>query len=87
MSDKIRLKMVNWTNPRIKSFLFALGFTHMIQDNSKKTQYGLTSLKELRVWFGLSYLRGALQLNFRDTDDVWYHGVANNIFTAAMQRK
>ena len=87
MSDEILLKIVNWTNARIMLFLSILGVAQTILGNSKKTQYGLTSLMELRAWFGLLYLRGALQLNLRDTDDVWYHETACNIFAATMQRK
>ena len=87
MTDAILLKIVNYTNEKITLFLTALGDQLNINGNNKKTQYGLTSLLGVRAFYGLLYLRGALQLNLRLVDDVWYHESANNIFAATMQRQ
>ena len=84
MTDETLLKIVNYTNQKITMLRAILGDRLVA---NKTTFCGLTSLVEVRAWFGLLYIRGALQLNLRLVDDVWYHETANNLFSATMSRK
>ena len=83
--DDVLLKVVNYTNIKITQLFALLG--DKISENEKKTHYGLTSLLEIKAWFGLLYLREALKLNGLHVDSVWYHESSNDIFSATMQRK
>ncbi len=85
MTDDILMKVVSRTNKKITEFCDIN--RDALQVNDKKTQYKLTSLVELKAWFGIMYLRGALHLNGTDTDTVFHHESCNDFFTATMQRK
>ena len=82
--DDIVMRIVGYTNTKITQLHEITG--GRLAETDKKTQYGLTSLAEMKAWFGLLYLRAALKLNTTDTD-VWYHESSNDIFSATMQRK
>ena len=49
--------------------------------------FWLTSLIELKAYFGILDVRHALHLNKIDSDIVWYHGSSNPLFVCAMKRK
>ena len=77
------MKVVDNTNRKITELHNIIG--DRLAETDKKTQYGLTSLVEMKAWFGLLYLRGALKLNTSHVDNVWYHESSNDIFAATMQ--
>ncbi len=77
--------IVNYTNKKITKLHEIIG--DKLRETDKKTQYGLTSLSEVKACSGILYLRGALKLNTTDTDNVWYHESSHDIFAATMQRK
>ena len=79
------MKIVNYTNKKITELHDIIG--ERLRETDKKNHYKLTSLTEMKAWFGLLYLRAALKLNKTDTDIVWYHESSTDIFSATMQRK
>ena len=85
ITDDILMKVVDFTNKRMQVFLTSIKDT--LDKTDKKTHYKLTSLLELKAWFGLFYVRAALHLNGVDCDNVWYHDSANDLFVCTMQRK
>ena len=85
IEDDLLMKVVDNTNRKITELHNIIG--DRLAETDKKTQYGLTSLVEMKAWFGLLYLRGALKLNTSHVDNVWYHESSNDIFAATMQRK
>ena len=81
ISDDLLMKVVNYTNKKINDCLAVTGL------HDKNPEYKLTSLTEMKAWFGLLYLRGALKLNGNDINLVFYHESANDIFSATMPRR
>ena len=79
------MKVVNYTNKNITELHAITG--ERLREADKKTHYKLTSLTEMKVWFGLLYLRAALKLNTTDANIVWYHESSSDILSATMQRK
>ena len=79
------MMIVEYTNTKISELHAIIG--DRLSENDKKTQYGLTSLLEIKAWFGLLYIRSALKLNTTDVNNVWYHESSNDIFAATMQQK
>ena len=73
------MKIVNCTKKKITE--------SRLRETDKKNHYKLTSLTEMKWWFGLLYLRAALKLNTTDTDIVWYHESSNDMFSFLMQQK
>ena len=85
ISDDFLMIFVGNTNKKINYFYSITG--DAINSTDKKTHLKLTSLTEVKAWFGILYLRGALQINETDTDTVWYHESSHDIFATTMQRK
>ena len=85
ISDDLLMKVVNNTNKKISLFLETN--QHGLENNDKETHFKLTSLRELKAWFGLLYLRVAFKLNGMNADVVFYHESSHDIFSATMQRK
>ena len=52
-----------------------------------KRQYKDTSVAEIKAFFGLLYMRGALCLNLVSIDTVFYYATSNPVFSAAFERK
>ena len=85
MTDSILVKIVDQTNTKITEFWDIN--RDALSDNDKITHCKLTSLLELKAWYGLHYLRGALHLNGTCVHTVWHHESSNNLFSATMPRK
>ena len=66
--DEMVTMIVNYTNKKITKLHEIIG--DKLRETDKKTQYGLTSLSEVKACSGILYLRGALKLNTTDTDNV-----------------
>ena len=79
------MKIVNFTNKKITQ-LHAIR-RDRLEETEKITHYNLTSLTEMKAWFGLLYLCATLKLSTTYTDIVWYHESSNDIFSATMQWK
>ena len=85
ITDDMLLEAVNYTNVKITKIFALLG--DQLTEKDKNTQYRLTSLLEVKAWFGLLYIRGALKLNGMHVDSVWYHESSHDLFSSTMQRK
>ena len=59
----------------------------MLSETDEKTQYNDTSVAEIKAFFGVLYMRGALRLSSVSIDTVFYHATSNPIFSAAFGRK
>ena len=60
------MKIVNYTNKKITELHAIIG--ERLKETDKKAHYKLTSLTEMKAWFGLLYLRVALKLNTTERD-------------------
>ena len=79
------MQIVSCTNKRITELHAIIG--ERFREMDQRTHYKLTSLTEMKDWFGLLYFCAALKLNKTDTEIVWCHESSNDIFSATMQRK
>ena len=79
------MKIVNYSKKKITELHAIIG--ERLRETDKKNHYKLTSLAEMRAWFGLLYFRAALKLNTTDTDIVWYHESSNDMFSVPVQQK
>ena len=79
------MKVVNFRNAKISAFNKSMRDT--LDETDKKSHCRLTSLLELKAYFGIFYLRAALHLNGMDSDIVWYHESSNPLFVSTMQWK
>ena len=84
LDDEV-MKVVNYTNKNITELHAIIG--ERLRETDKKTHYKLTSLTEMKVWFGLLYLRAAMKLNTTDANIVWYHESSSDILSTTMQQK
>ena len=62
------MKIVNYTNKKTTELHAIIG--ERLGETDKTSHYILTSLTEMKAWFGLLYLHAALKLNKTDTDIV-----------------
>ena len=74
-----------FTNKRIDDFRER--FQELLEQSNKYAYYERTNENEIRALLGLFYLRGALKLNLRKTNDVFYHKSSNDVFSATMNVK
>ena len=74
-----------FTNKRIDDFRER--FQELLEQSNKYAYYERTNENEIRALLGLFYLRGALKLNLRKTNDVFYHKSSNDVFSATMNMK
>ena len=85
ITDGDLMRVVELTNKVIKK-LHEKKAT-MLSETNKKRQYKDTSVAEIKAFFGLLYMRGALCLNLVSIDTVFYHATSNPVFSAAFERK
>ena len=71
ITDEILIKVVNFTNVKISAFITSL--RDNLDETDKKTNFRLTFLLALKVYFGIFYVRAAMNLNGMDSDIVWCH--------------
>ena len=74
-----------FTNKRIDDFRER--FQELSEQSNKYAYYERPNENEIRALLGLFYLRGALKLNLRKTNDVFYHKSSNDVFSATMNVK
>ena len=74
-----------FTNKRIDDFRER--FQELLEQGNKYAYYERTNENEIRALLGLFYLRGALKLNLRKTNDVFYHKSSNDVFSATIKVK
>ena len=74
-----------FTNKRIDDFRER--FQELLEQSNKYAYYERTNENETRALLGLFYLHGALKLNLRKTNDVFYHKSSNDVFSATMNVK
>ena len=74
--------VTNFTNKKIDEFLEK--FQDLLQSSNKYSHYKQTTNNEIRAFFGILYFRGALKLNLRKTDEIFYHRSSPDIFAATM---
>ena len=74
-----------FTNKKIDDFRER--FQELLEQRNKYAYYERTNENEIRTPLGLFYLRGALKLNLRKTNDVFYHKSSNDVFSATMNVK
>ena len=82
--DELLEKIVTNTNRKISEFKDR--FQETVKSTTKYTYYKTTDLNEIKAFYGLSYLRGAINFNTTDVDIVFFHEFTHNIFTAAMSK-
>ena len=85
ITDEILMKVVNFTNVKISAFITSL--RDNLDETDKKTNFRLTFLLELKVYFGIFYVRAAMNLNGMDSDIAWCHYSSNPLFVCTLQQK
>ena len=82
ITDDMIEAVTNLTNRKIDEFLEK--FQDLLQSSNKYSHYKKTTKNEICAFFGILYLRGALKLNLRKTDEIFYHRSSKDIFAATM---
>ena len=74
--------IVKHTNENIKPAIER--FVNVFNEYDKYTHFHLVDSNDVLPYIGLLYLRGALNVNLRNTRDLWFHESSNDLFAAAM---
>ena len=74
--------IVKYTNQNIKPAMER--FVDVFDESNKYTHFRLVDSNEILEYIGLLYLRGALNVNLRNTRDSWFHKNSNDLFAATM---
>ena len=59
-------------------------FADVFYESDKYTHFRLVGSNDILAYIGLLYLRGALNVNLRNTCDLWFHESSNDLFAATM---
>ena len=84
VKDEFLEKIVLNTNRKISEYRDR--FQETLQSTTKYTYCKTTDLIKIKAFFGLLYLRGAINLNRADVDTVFFYEFAHNIFSATMSK-
>ena len=63
---------------------FCEHFRDILAGNDKYSYCAITDSIEIKAFFGLLYIRAALNVNVPGTETIWYHQFSNDLFVATM---
>ena len=73
---------VKYTNQNIKPAMER--FADVFDESDKYTHFRLVDSNGILAYIGLLYLRRALNVNLRNTRDLWFHESSNDLFAATI---